>query len=94
MSRSMTYVVAYDIVDDRRRYRVANLLKNYGVRVQRSVFECRLDETELSKLTGGLRKLIALREDSVLIYRQCAACLAERNALGTRPPRDEEVRVL
>ena len=33
------YAVAYDIPDDTRRVKLANLLKSYGERVQLSVFE-------------------------------------------------------
>ena len=36
-------VVSYDIPDDRRRLRLANTLKDFGIRVQYSVFECRLE---------------------------------------------------
>jgi CRISPR-associated protein Cas2 len=32
-------VVCYDVVDDRRRNRIFKLLKDYGRRVQYSVFE-------------------------------------------------------
>lgn len=42
----MWFVIAYDISDDRRRDQMADLLGRYGRRVQWSVFECHLDETE------------------------------------------------
>jgi len=37
-------VVAYDIIDDKRRNRVAKTMEDYGTRVQYSVFECVLEE--------------------------------------------------
>ncbi len=33
------YTIAYDIPDDTRRVKLANLLKSYGERVQLSVFD-------------------------------------------------------
>ena len=38
----MQFVVAYDIRQDRRRNKVMNTLKDFGLRVQYSVFECEL----------------------------------------------------
>ena len=43
----MLIVVSYDVPDDRRRTRLAHILKDFGERVQYSVFECRLDERAL-----------------------------------------------
>src|SRR5690606_2556717 len=37
-------VVCYDVVDDRMRNRIFKLLKDYGRRVQYSVFEVECDE--------------------------------------------------
>ena len=36
----MFVLVCFDIVDDRVRYRVVKTLKGYGIRGQKSVFEC------------------------------------------------------
>jgi CRISPR-associated endonuclease Cas2 len=36
----MFYLVCYDVVLDRRRNKVAHILEGYGLRVQKSVFEC------------------------------------------------------
>jgi len=40
-------VVSYDIVDDKRRTKLAKKLCDFGKRVQYSVFECDLDEDSL-----------------------------------------------
>ena len=48
-------VISYDISDDRTRSKVANLLADYGRRVQYSVFECRLDAKRLEKLVEKLK---------------------------------------
>lgn len=62
------YVVAYDIPDDKRRKRVADLLEGYGKRVQYSVFECVLSEAKYGELRKRLRKRVKLSEDSVRFY--------------------------
>ncbi len=50
----MFVLVCYDITDDRRRYRVASELENFGCRVQYSVFECHLEEPQLQELQARL----------------------------------------
>jgi CRISPR-associated protein Cas2 len=47
----MMFVVTYDIAQNRRRTRVMNRLKNYGLHVEFSVFECELDSQRLARLT-------------------------------------------
>ena len=60
------YAVAYDIPDDTRRVKLANLLKSYGERVQLSVFEGYLDERVLEDLRRRARRLLDLGQDEVL----------------------------
>ena len=62
------YAVAYDIPDDTRRVKLANLLKSYGERVQLSVFECYLDEELLNDLRTRARKVLDLSQDALRIY--------------------------
>jgi CRISPR-associated protein Cas2 len=70
----MLIVVSYDVSSDRRRTRLAHVLKDFGERVQYSVFECRLDAEALDKLRRKVEKLIDPLEDSVRIYRLCLEC--------------------
>jgi CRISPR-associated protein Cas2 len=67
-------VVSYDILDDRRRRRLAQALKDWGDRVQLSVFECLLEADDLEKLRARILTLIDLDEDNVRIYALCATC--------------------
>lgn len=62
------WVVSYDIVDDRRRAKVMKTLKGFGRHVQKSVFECELNETRLSRLEKLLQGLIHPQEDQVRFY--------------------------
>lgn len=70
----MFVLVAYDIANEKRLYRVAKLMKDYGTRVQRSVFECRLDQAKLASLLSRIQTVIKKREDKVQIYHLCEVC--------------------
>ncbi|MGV8082333.1 MAG: CRISPR-associated endonuclease Cas2 [Coriobacteriia bacterium] len=70
----MDIVVAYDVctqdVAGRRRLRkVAKLCEGCGQRVQLSVFECRVTETELQRLVIRLRDAMDEKSDSLRLYR-------------------------
>lgn len=62
------YTITYDIPDDGRRVKVANVLKSFGERVQLSVFECWLDPQQLLQLRKLLEKKLEPTQDSVRIY--------------------------
>lgn len=89
------YLVTYDIPDDKRRNKVANLLQNYGQRVQFSVFEVWLDDRTVKELTGRLNSLVNEEEDSVRLYWLCAACQQRVMALGQgEPPEPPSVVII
>lgn len=61
------YLIAYDIVDDPRRLRVAKKLASFGDRVQYSVFIVDARPAKLVRLRASLMRLIDLNADSVLV---------------------------
>jgi CRISPR-associated protein Cas2 len=70
----MEVLVAYDVATDtaagrRRLRRVAKACEGYGQRVQKSVFECVINEGDLLRLVVRLRGEIDLQQDSLRIYR-------------------------
>lgn len=84
----MFYIVSYDISDDKTRYRAAKVLKSYGYRVQKSVFECQdLTEKKFLRMKDRLEALIDFTTDSVRYYRQCRGCLQdfEFSGVGAEP---------
>jgi len=83
-------VVAYDISDDRRRDRISKELKNYGVRVQYSVFECLLDWKRLKEMEKRVVRHMKLDEDSLRIYILRKGCEKEIIIHGTSKLIDEE----
>jgi len=71
----MHVLVSYDIVNHKVRRRVMKLLKNFGHRVQLSVYECDLDEATYLRMKEGVEQLIDERLDSVRYYHLCKGCL-------------------
>lgn len=70
----MLYIVSYDISDPKRLRKVFNTLKDFGVSVQYSVFECDLTLREVKDMVSLLSELIDLKEDSLLVYPVCRDC--------------------
>lgn len=87
-------VVSYDISDDRRRNRVCKLLKDYGERVQYSVFECMLRPDDLKRLRERLKPLLVLKEDDVRFYRLCDTCRRKATVWGRKKRRRWEEAVV
>ncbi|MFN7229651.1 MAG: CRISPR-associated endonuclease Cas2 [Synechococcaceae cyanobacterium] len=85
--RQQTWVIAYDSPSNRRRRKLAKLLEGYGLRVQWSVFECRLRHDQLEQLQRRLQRLIVPAEDSVRLWpvpeRSCAQVVQLGRPVGT-----------
>ena len=84
-ARRTRYVVSYDIVLDRRRNKVAQALTGHGERVQYSVFECLLTNSQFERLWAELKELIVPEEDSLRAYRLCPPCAAWARRVGQAP---------
>lgn len=68
MSGVSDYAVVYDITSDAERARVDKALKGFGFRVQKSVFECRLNKKGKEDLIGKLKKL-KIETGFIKVYR-------------------------
>ena len=81
------YLVSYDIASDRCRKRVANILENYGKRIQYSVFECDLDEKRYKKLYQEIAKeTVDMKDGSVRFYYLCENCIPKMRLIGQEKP--------
>ncbi len=69
------FVVCYDIVDDRKRQRIAKIMEGYGKRVQKSVFECYLTDSEFEEMKRKVEKEMDMTQDSVNFYFLCERCV-------------------
>lgn len=89
--RKYLVVVIYDIVDNRRRAKFAKYLQGFGVRVQKSAFECILPNANYEKLIKGIPKLIGA-EDQIRVYKLTSN--ADIKAWGTMELIEEEEVVI
>jgi len=69
----MLVLVTYDVTTEtgagqKRLHHVAKICKNYGQRVQKSVFECLVDPTQWAMLRQRLIEAIEPEEDSLRFY--------------------------
>lgn len=78
----MFVVVSYDIPDDRRRAKVLKTLKNYGLHVQYSVFECDLKPDTFRQLKEQLAKLVSKTDDNIRFYTLCQDDWKKRRVWG------------
>lgn len=91
----MFILISYDISDNKRRNKICNTLKNYGTRVQFSVFECLLENKNFMRLKTKLLKLIKEDEDKLRIYQLCESCKSNILTYGSvKVTEDEEVYVV
>lgn len=70
----MWIVVCYDVNTEtaagrKRLRRVAQVCKNFGQRVQKSVFECNVDEMKYEDLRRKLLREVKLELDNLRLYR-------------------------
>lgn len=61
-----TYLVCYDICDDKRLAKVHKTVRGFGDHLQYSVFECQLTPYDLSRCRHALGQIIDHRVDQVL----------------------------
>lgn len=79
----MLTLVAYDITDEKRLHRVARICEDWGVRVQYSVFECRLEADAFDRFWEQLKGEIDPSEDRLVAYKICLNCAREIRGAGT-----------
>lgn len=81
----MTYIVAYDIEDNRVRSRLARYLEKCGVRLQKSVFAVKLEPYRYKAFLRAVKKITG-PDGNVIVLRQCAGCLDRATQLSQFEP--------
>ena len=61
-----SYLVCYDICDDKRLRRVFQAMRKYGDHLQYSIFECQFTARDLVRCRADLAAIIHHTEDQVL----------------------------
>ena len=89
----MFVLIAYDVstIDNpgqRRLRRVARACEDYGVRVQKSLFECQVGKTEWAALRNRLLEEIDPKQDSLRFYYLGEETRKESEHHGVKKPVD------
>lgn len=82
--KQMLTIIAYDIADPKRLHKVAKLCEDYGMRIQYSVFECRLEADRFDCFWDSLVSLIDANSDRVTAYKVCASCSKDVRDAGVQ----------
>jgi CRISPR-associated protein Cas2 len=61
-----SYLVCYDISDEKRLRQVFKTMRGFGDHLQFSVFECQLTSMDLARCRAALAEIINHQEDQVL----------------------------
>lgn len=64
----MLHLIAYDITNDRRLRRVAAICEDFGCRIEKSVFECDLEDAVYKRFWARITAVINPDCDSVIDY--------------------------
>lgn len=78
----MNIIVAYDIADPRRLNRVAKVIKDYGIRVQKSIFEVDVGKSTFAEMKARIEDEIELSLDGVKYFPLCEKCAGTVEIIG------------
>lgn len=79
----MLVIVAYDIANPKRLRKAANCCLDFGVRVQYSVFESRLEADKFDRFWKRLCSLVDPEEDRLVAYPMHGAAISRIRTYGT-----------
>ena len=85
----MFVILVYD-VKERRVGKALKVCRQYLHWVQNSVFEGELTGAQLAKLQSDLRRVLDLKEDSVVLYRFRTKHYFQRETIGVEKGGEEE----
>ena len=83
MSREDLCLIAFDVADNRRRYRLTKLLLGYGYRVQESLLEAWLTTEQLNRLHTLAAAILRPRQDRLVSYALTNDDLGRVQSLGS-----------
>jgi len=79
----MYVIIVYDVSVERVS-KVCQFLRMYLNWIQNSVFEGELTESELEKVKNGLKEILNLDEDFVIIYILRTEKMLKKEIIGTK----------
>lgn len=78
----MNMIVAYDIADPKRLARIAKIMKDYGIRVQKSIFEVTARGGVFAQMRRRVEAVIVPAEDGVKYFPLCEKCAGNVEIIG------------
>lgn len=75
------YVICYDTSCNKRRYYIDKVLAGFGERIQLSVYECCLTQSQFTLLRNQLRHVIS-NDDILNYYPICCHCQVRRHGVA------------
>ncbi len=94
----MFVIVTFDIMErptakamQKRLRNITKVLKGYGQRAQKSVFEAYLDNTQIESLKMKLTSVVDIEcGDNVRLYKVCNSCFQKIEVIGEEGVSPEE----
>jgi len=89
-------LVIYDVRDPKRLSKIAKIMLNYGVRVQKSVFEMDIDDKTFGRLRKEIISYMEI-EDYVVFFSVCERDWQKRMKFGPEKfeePNDKPFHIL
>jgi CRISPR-associated protein Cas2 len=68
---TMFYLVCFDVREEKRLRKISIAMEDFGIRVQRSVFECHLESFQLQTLKQRVSGIMNPDLDHVRYYPLC-----------------------
>lgn len=90
----MLHLIAYDIGNPHRLRRVARICEDYGIRMEKSVFECDLEDAQAAQFWSRLSEAVNEDEDRVFDYRIGAVERRNIRRLGHFPETPDTAGIL
>lgn len=72
----MLRLVCYDIADTKRLRKIAKVCERFGIRLQKSCFQCDAEGPRFALLLKEIGKEMDQKKDSVIAYSICKDCLS------------------
>ena len=80
------YLIVYDIHHPARLRKLAKIVQDYGIRMQKSIFEAKLLPSEFKNMMCRMQHIINPAEDGIKIFRLCQSCVSKRTGAGIEKP--------
>ena len=80
--KNMLHLIAYDIREPKRLRKIAAVCLDFGIRVEYSVFECDLSESDFDAFWNRLKDTMDENDDRILAYRICGSCVTRIESMG------------